>query len=144
MAVRPTAEDPPGYASRFDLRIDHVLNCRSEEIVSFDHLALSPCSTILFVPDGATIALALDASAFQPPMEVNAPAFIHGRSYESQQPGSLTAPETITLPEVFALAGVTLPATDTSPPRSSPLLAGLVLVVLALIVGSAIIPRRTI
>lgn len=59
------------------------------------------------MPEGAVIALALGATTFEPPMDVNAPAFIEGVSYPASQ-DAIASPETITLEEVFALTGVPL------------------------------------
>lgn len=141
VSVNPTPDDPPGYASVFELRVDHVLRGHSDPQVTIDRLVLSPCSVHLRVPIGAMIALALDGQAFTPPMDVNAPAFIQGRSYESTQPRSLSEPETATLAEVFDLAGVPLPSTATAAPQYPVSLAGLVLVLLSLAAATSAVLR---
>ena len=115
VAIEPRDTDPPGHASRFTLRVDHVLRGESDPVVTFDGLVQQPCAGALIVPDGAVIALALGGEAFSPPMEVNAPAFIEGRSY-LDRPNALTQPERLTLAEVFALVGVPMPSTATTPP----------------------------
>lgn len=141
VSVDPTPDDPAGYASVFGLRVDHVLRGRSDPLVTIDHLALSPCSTQLKVPMGATIALALDGHAFTPPMDVNAPAFVSGRSYESTQPRALSEPETATLAEVYQLVGVPLPSTATATPSPPTTLAGLLLLALAVALAARPVTR---
>lgn len=124
VSITPMPDDPPGYARSFDLRVDHVLRGRSDPIITIRDLPQSPCSGVLLVPEGATIALALGATAFEPPMDVNAPAFITGVSYLSSV-GGIGPPETITLEEVFALTGVPFPDT-VAPDPSLPLVPFLI------------------
>jgi hypothetical protein len=121
-AIDPEADDPPGYASVFELRIDHVLKGDAAPRMTIDHLGPSPCSPTLFAPMGAVIALALDATAFDPPLNVDAPAFIQGVSLEARfGDRALTKPDEMTLAEVFAAAGVALPDTVAElPPADIP------------------------
>lgn len=138
--VAPVGADPPGYASVFELRVDHVLRGESPEMLSIRRLPQSPCSGVLLVPDSAVIALALDGRAFSPPLKVNAPAFIEGRSWRASV-GAAGPAEVMTLEEVFAVAGVPLPDSALQPPRGAgPAAIGILLLTTA--AGLGVFRRR--
>ena len=132
-ATDPRDGDPPGYASAFEIRVDHVLKGEAGARLALDQLQQSPCSGVLFVPQGAVIALALDAQAFQPPMAVNAPAFISGVSYPASfGDRALSKPDEMTLDEVFAAAGLPIPDSAAESPQPQIPLPVIVFVLLAI------------
>lgn len=140
-AIDPQEDDPQGYASVFELRIDYVLKGDAGARMTIDRLQPSPCSGILYVPAGAVIALALDGRAFQPPMDVNAPAFIEGLSFEaSLGERAITKPDEMTLAEVFAATGVPIPDAATEAPHGD--LPVLPFVVVLSAVGVSIVAFR--
>ncbi len=93
VAVTPSAGDPPSYARGFEYQIEHVLRGPDEvgTTVEFDGLLAQPCSGVLVVQSGDVIAFAFGGTAFQPPIDVIAPAYIEGVS-ERAAHGGLPSP----------------------------------------------------
>jgi hypothetical protein len=105
-----------GRSSRFTLRVAYVLRGEAPRAMRIRDLVLQPCAGLLFVGSGDRIALALQALDFDPPIRVNAPAWIRGAPRHRE----LGAPETFTLAEVFSLLGRTPPDTATIDPAKEP------------------------
>ncbi|MDQ3690319.1 MAG: hypothetical protein M3406_09860 [Chloroflexota bacterium] len=71
-------------------------------------MSSASCKQVVLVREGDRIALALGATDFEPPEEVNAIAYLEGTPFRPDT-------ERVTLAEEFAAAGVTPPDTAVAP-----------------------------
>ena len=117
VAVHPselTAEGADGRSSRFTLRVTDVPRGRAPKTMEIDDLPTQPCASIVVARVGDRLAIAFDAIDFEPPVRVNTAAWIRG-----VPPGTefdlLTAFESTTRAEVYALLGIEPPDTSIGP-----------------------------
>lgn len=117
VAVHPselTAEGTDGRSSRFTLRVTDVPRGRAPKAMEIVDLPTQPCASIVVARVGDRLAIAHDAIDFEPPIRVNTAAWLRG-----VPPGSefdlLSAFESTTRAEVYALLGLEPPDTSVAP-----------------------------
>jgi len=108
-------EPGSAWASAFSLRLDHVVRGHAVSPMAFRDLSMNRvCGVVVLVREGDRIALALGGHDFEPPAEVNALAHLTGQPFHVDVP-------TVTVAEVYAMAGAQLPDSAVDPPSSFPL-----------------------
>lgn len=130
----PTSE---GWSSRFTLRVRYVPRGGAPAVMEIRDLPTQPCAGWVSARTGDRIALAFDAIAFDPGIQVNTVAWIRGT------PWSFTGVETTTVPDAYKLLGLDPPDTSVvsrEPPREVPV--GLLLVAAAGSLGAVVSQRR--
>ena len=137
--VAPASErHDDGRTASFVLRGRSVLEeSRSVEEV-FQDVPTQPCSGRILARVGDVIAVAFQGRDFQPPMVVNAVAWIDGAAPEG------IGIERITVPEVYRLAGVPAPRSvaPTADPSFPVIEILTVTALLAALAGAALILHR--
>ncbi len=102
---------PGGRSTRFTLRVRFVARGSALAEMVIRDLPTQPCAPIVEARIGDRIALALDATDYSPPTQVNSVAWIEGAP-----PWEV---ETITVAEIFRLLGQAVPDTSTATPGAS-------------------------
>lgn len=135
--------DATGYATRFTLRVTDVLRGSASATLTIRDLPATPCTPPISARLGDRIAIALGDLAFEPPMRVNAVAFVRGT------PPDYPGIERITMAELLALVGPPPPATSTDAedlragnPGSGRLPAGPIAALIAVLASLAIWVQR--
>jgi hypothetical protein len=141
VAVRARDDLAGGPSSRFTLQVTHIVRGDSFARVDINDIATQPCASQIVAAMGDRIALALGATAYDPPILVNAVAWIVGKPPEGF--------EVTTVEDVYRLAGVPMPgpgglaaAPDLTSPWLGPALWGLG-VGLVFVIG-AVVARRVV
>ena len=125
------------WGNAFSLRVEHVVRGEAGDTMAFRDLLMNPdCGVVVSVRNGLRVALALGGHDFMPPMEVNAIAHLVGEPLREDI-------KTLTLDDVYAMAGAPLPDTavglvDQPLPRPA-------LVAVVVLAGLAVLamPRRS-
>ena len=120
-----------GYGRAFTLNVEHAVRGPADVVIQFrDLVSSASCKQVVLVREGDRIALALGATDFEPPEEVNAIAYLEGTPFRQDT-------ERVTVAEAFAAAGVTPPDTAVAPRGGSVLTAvGTALLLFAGILGA--------
>jgi hypothetical protein len=105
---------PDGESSRFTLAVRYVLRGEASAEIEIRDLATQPCAPGVQARVGDRIAIAFDATAFTPPIQVNTVAWVRGAT------PAYWEVERITVAETFRLLGRTAPDTATVAPARSP------------------------
>jgi hypothetical protein len=127
-----------GWSSRFTLRVRYTPVGEAPTTMQVSDLLIQPCVGEVLARKGDRIALALDATDFTPPMQVNTVAWIRGT------PLYFDGVETITTNEVFRLLDLAAPDTSTlaeQRPQEFPL--DLLIAVVAGLIAGALTWRRS-
>lgn len=140
VAVRPGSLGVDGRSNRFTMQVTHAVKGGPTGPLEIDEVMTQPCDGQIVARIGDRIAVALKATAFQPPIGVNGVAWVAGDPPEGF--------ERTTISDVYRLAGVPIPEStvvlDTAPapppPWLGPVIWGLG-VGLVFVVG-AIVARR--
>lgn len=118
VAVHPGgAWDPAfgGIASRFTLKIEHLIRGAADEIVEVKDLPSQPCSSVIGARLGDRIALAVNGTAFTPPVQANMIAWIDGPPPPDFGGGDPAGPRSYSVEQVYALAGSEPPPASADP-----------------------------
>jgi hypothetical protein len=140
-AVRPGNDDGTGRSTAFTLHVTHVVRGSALANLDIDNVPTWGCPGVVVAAVGDRIALALNATAFDPPTAGNGVAWIAGEPPEGF--------ESTTIEAVYKLAGVAVPeprAVDAASAPTSPWLAPAIwglAVGLALVIG-AVVARRVV
>jgi hypothetical protein len=141
VAVRARDDGAPGPSNRFTLQVTHLVRGESFARLEINDVGTQPCANPIVGAIGDRIALALGATMYDPPVPVNAVAWIVGQPPEGF--------ETTTVEDVYMLAGVPMPesrAVDVAPDPTSPWLGPAVWglgVGLVFVIG-AVVARRVV
>ena len=122
VGVRPSelnGDSADGRSTRFTLRVTEVPRGRAPRTMEIDDLPTQPCAGFVRARVGDRIAIAFDATDFEPPIRVNTAAWLRG-----VPPGSehdlISAFEPTTRAQVYALLGLEPPDTAAPPFRVAP------------------------
>jgi hypothetical protein len=141
IAVRARDDAAPGPSNRFSLQVTHLVRGESFARLEINDLGTQPCANPIVGAIGDRIALALGATMYDPPVPVNAVAWIVGQPPEGF--------EKTTIEEVYKLAGVPMPqpgAAAATPDLTSPWLGAAIWglgVGLVFVIG-AVVARRVV
>ena len=132
------ASTSDGWSSRFTLQIRSTPVGEAQGTLEIDDLPTQPCAAGVQARKGDRIAIAFDATAFEPPIHVNTVAWIRGTAPD------FVGVETITTAEVFRLLDLTPPDTSTlSDRKSGDFPIGLFVALVAGAVGAVLSMRRS-
>jgi hypothetical protein len=132
------ASTSDGWSSRFTLLTRSTPVGAPRKTVEIDDLPTQPCAAGVQARKGDRIAIAFDATAFEPPIQVNTVAWIRGTAPD------YVGVERITTAEVYRLLGLTPPETATLTDRpSGDIPIGLFVALVAGALGAVLSMRRS-
>jgi hypothetical protein len=140
-AVRPGNDDGTGRSTSFTLHVTHVVRGSALANLNMDNVPTWGCPGSVAAAVGDRIALALNATAFDPPTAGTGVAWIVGQPPEGLERTNIEA--------VYKLAGVPMPTSDAEAPNSDPSSPWLGPVMWGLAVGfvfviGAVVARRVV
>ena len=109
--IEPATSD--GWSSRFTLRVRYVPLGAARDVIEIRDLATQPCAPVVQVRLGDRVAIAFEATDYDPPIEVNSVAWI-----SEQRPDGVWF-ESTSVDEVYGLLGLNPPETSTVLDESS-------------------------
>jgi hypothetical protein len=109
-----TAEGADGRSSRFTLRVIEVPRGRAPRTMEIVDVVTQPCAGVVIARLGDRLAIAFGALDFEPPMRVNTAAWLRGVPPFTEI-DALSAFESTTREEVYALLGIQPPDTAVAP-----------------------------
>jgi hypothetical protein len=111
-AVRPGNDDGTGRSTSFTLHVTHVVRGSALANLDIDNVPTWGCPGAIVAAVGDRIALALNATAFDPPTAGNGVAWIGGQPPDGFESTNIEA--------VYKLAGVPMPDAGAAAPKPDP------------------------